>query len=198
LFQPFYRGPESAHLPGMGLGLAVSQRLVRRMRGDLRAEPVARGAALVVTLPADTRTRRLVERVDAVVQELEQCLQAAPRSVAVLRLADGPALDAAAVGAALGRRLGRAEGNLVVLSETTAVGWSSAAVREFMPALVGALAQACGSQARANLRLAVRRAPAGAAADPLLLQASVRCRWPLAALVRKLEVVHGQDPGRGR
>jgi len=198
LFQPFYRGPEAANLPGMGLGLAVSLRLVRRMGGDLRPEPEGPGATFVVTLPADTRTRELIARVDAIVGELGPRLGAAAHSVAVVRLAGGPQLSVAAVEVSLRARLGDPECRATALSATAAVVWSEAPVREFVSALTAALCDCGGPRAGENLRVAVRRAPAASAADALLLQAAVRCRQPLAALVRKLEVVHGQDPGRGR
>ena len=198
LFQPFYRGPESARLPGMGLGLAVSLRLVSRMRGDLRPEPDGPGASFVVTLPADARTRELVERVDAVVGELGETLAAGARNVALIRLVDGPRLQVESLQEALRRRLADAECRALALSETTSVVWSAASMRAFVRELAAELHESAGPQAGENLRVAVRRGRAGAGADPLLLQTAVRCRRPLSALLPRREVLHGQDPGRGR
>jgi len=198
LFQPFYRGPEAARLPGMGLGLAVSLRLVSRMRGDLRPEPDGPGASFVVTLPGDARTRELVERVDAVVGELGETLAAGARNVALIRLVDGPRLQIESLQAALRRRLADPECRALALSETTSVVWSAASIRAFVHELATELRESAGPQAGENLRVAVRRGRAGAGADPLLLQTAVRCRRPLSALLPKREVLHGQDPGRGR
>lgn len=54
LFRPFHKSAEAAahSAPGVGLGLALSRRLARRMRGDLRLEhPDGPGAAFVLLLP---------------------------------------------------------------------------------------------------------------------------------------------------
>ena len=54
LFQPFRKSArDAAHsAPGVGLGLALSQRLARDMHGDLRYEPTIDGACFVLSLPA--------------------------------------------------------------------------------------------------------------------------------------------------
>jgi len=36
----------------VGLGLAISRRLARQMRGDLRCDPCAAGASFTLRLPA--------------------------------------------------------------------------------------------------------------------------------------------------
>jgi signal transduction histidine kinase len=54
LFQPFRKSADDAarSAPGVGLGLALSRRLARQMRGDLRYEENGeRGACFVLTLP---------------------------------------------------------------------------------------------------------------------------------------------------
>jgi signal transduction histidine kinase len=54
LFHPFHRSAEQAtgEAPGVGLGLALSQRLARDFGGDLRAvDPADGGAAFELTLP---------------------------------------------------------------------------------------------------------------------------------------------------
>jgi signal transduction histidine kinase len=54
LFQPFSRSARDAagHAPGVGLGLALSRRLARAMRGDLALVDGAEGACFRLTLPA--------------------------------------------------------------------------------------------------------------------------------------------------
>ena len=56
LFQPFRKSARDAShsAPGVGLGLALSQRLARDMRGDLRYEPTPDGACFALSLPAVT------------------------------------------------------------------------------------------------------------------------------------------------
>ena len=54
LFRPFSKSARDAAntAPGVGLGLALSRRLAREMRGDLRLDPsVTDGASFVLTLP---------------------------------------------------------------------------------------------------------------------------------------------------
>jgi signal transduction histidine kinase len=54
LFQPFRKSAEAAArtAPGVGLGLSLSRRLARDMRGELQLdEPTHEGAAFVLTLP---------------------------------------------------------------------------------------------------------------------------------------------------
>jgi hypothetical protein len=196
LFQPFCRGNEAAGVPGMGLGLAVSQRLARRMGGDLRAEAPARGAAFVLTLPADAGTRALVERVDALHAAFSQQLVVGACSVAVLRHDLGRLCTAPALEEALRRRLGAAGCAAVRLSDTTLVVWATASVRAFTAALAVVLRQLLPPSAAGSLRLAVRRAAPGTAADPLLLQAAVRCKVGLEALEHGREVLHGHDSRR--
>jgi signal transduction histidine kinase len=54
LFRPFHKSATDAarSAPGVGLGLALSRRLARRMRGDLRLDPsVPDGARFTLNLP---------------------------------------------------------------------------------------------------------------------------------------------------
>jgi len=53
LFTDFARSADDAagNPPGVGLGLAISRRLARRMRGDLRYDPSATGACFTLRLP---------------------------------------------------------------------------------------------------------------------------------------------------
>jgi signal transduction histidine kinase len=57
LFQPFSKSAKDAanSAPGVGLGLALSRRLAREMKGELSLEPVdGPGACFVLTLPLAT------------------------------------------------------------------------------------------------------------------------------------------------
>jgi two-component sensor histidine kinase len=144
LFQPFYRGAEAANTSGMGLGLAVSQRLVRLLHGDLRAEPRARGASFVMTLPADQETQQLVCRVDAVTRELDASLTEHAHSVALLRAKDA-SLPVAQVESALAREFGDSDSRVRAVSDTTAVAWSTHTMREFAHALAAAVHQKLGA-----------------------------------------------------
>ncbi|HZL84235.1 MAG TPA: HAMP domain-containing sensor histidine kinase [Candidatus Krumholzibacteria bacterium] len=196
LFQPFCRGSEATGVPGMGLGLAVSQRLARRMGGDLRAETPARGASFVLTLPADSPTLEFIGRVDRIVHEWSQRLALVPCSLAVIRLDAGCSEATVALESGL-RQSARDEScRVVALADETWVAWSVAELRTFAPALAASLRSVLGAGASAKLRLALRRVPRGAAADPVLLQAAVRCKHGVAALERKREVLHGQNSGR--
>ncbi len=62
LFRPFSKSAKdaaNASVPGVGLGLALSRRLARRMRGDLFLEGRTRGGAcFVLAIPADDRAGR--------------------------------------------------------------------------------------------------------------------------------------------
>lgn len=53
LFRPFSKSAKDAanSAPGVGLGLALSRRLAREMRGDLRLHPSTPGAEFLLTLP---------------------------------------------------------------------------------------------------------------------------------------------------
>ncbi len=53
LFLPFSRSAEEAagKQPGVGLGLALSRQLARKMKGELRYEAVDKGACFVIKLP---------------------------------------------------------------------------------------------------------------------------------------------------
>lgn len=57
LFRPFRKGRRhrSMHVPGIGLGLALSRQLARTMRGNLGYERSDRGAAFVLELPTTSR-----------------------------------------------------------------------------------------------------------------------------------------------
>ncbi len=57
LFRPFRKGKRhrSMHVPGIGLGLALSRQLARTMRGDLGYERSDRGASFVLELPTAAR-----------------------------------------------------------------------------------------------------------------------------------------------
>ena len=52
IFEPYYRSERTAQLPGIGLGLAISQLLVKQMGGALaiRSEP-GHGASFAIRLP---------------------------------------------------------------------------------------------------------------------------------------------------
>ena len=52
IFEPYYRSERTAQLPGIGLGLAISQLLVAQMGGTLtlRSEP-GHGASFTIRLP---------------------------------------------------------------------------------------------------------------------------------------------------
>jgi signal transduction histidine kinase len=53
LFRPFSKSAREAanSAPGVGLGLALSRRLARQMKGDLQLEETTSGAAFLLTLP---------------------------------------------------------------------------------------------------------------------------------------------------
>ena len=53
IFEPFAKAKadESGTKPGVGLGLALSRRLARQLRGDLTVEDADPGARFVLTLP---------------------------------------------------------------------------------------------------------------------------------------------------
>jgi hypothetical protein len=153
----------------MGLGLAVSLRLARRLGGDLRAESPARGASFVLTLPADMRTAALVERVDRAVRELDAHLGLGACSVAVVRHELGRLGTAQPLEEMLRRRLGDAQCRAVMLSETTGVVWSGVAMRPFASGLAAALRQIHAHPQAATLRPAPARrggAATGGAAWP--------------------------------
>jgi signal transduction histidine kinase len=58
IFEPYYRSETTAMLPGVGLGLAISQGLVQQMGGALavESEPGA-GATFIVRLPLASAMR---------------------------------------------------------------------------------------------------------------------------------------------
>ena len=52
IFEPYYRSEETAALPGVGLGLAISQGLVQQMGGALDLESqLGRGSTFMIRLP---------------------------------------------------------------------------------------------------------------------------------------------------
>jgi signal transduction histidine kinase len=57
LFRPFSKSVREAanSAPGVGLGLALSRRLARQMKGDLKLEETNGGASFVLTLPLASR-----------------------------------------------------------------------------------------------------------------------------------------------
>lgn len=198
LFQPFFRGEEAANVPGMGLGLTVSQRLVQRMRGDLRVESPKKGATLALTLPADRRTFTLVGRVDRVRDELHAPLAQGALSVAVLRRRGGPEPDSQRFERALRDLLQDESARSAPISATTSVMWSRVGVRALVGALSGAIRRELGAQADRDFEVGVRRASRATLSDALLLQTAVRCRHSLAAIARRREVPHVENSRRGR
>lgn len=198
LFQPFFRGDKAQENPGMGLGLTVAQRLARRMRGDLRVDTPARGASLVLTLPADTRTFALVERIDEVREELQELLADRALSVAVLRRRSGPELPAERLDLALHEDARETPVHVAALSDMLSVVWSRCGVRELLRLLSAAVRCELGPQADRDFEVAVRRASPGTLSDPLLLQTAVRCHHSLAALARRREVARVENPRRRR
>jgi signal transduction histidine kinase len=55
LFQPFYRGDAAAAgIPGTGLGLAVSRRIVEAHEGQIGFDPLVRGTRFWIDLPLET------------------------------------------------------------------------------------------------------------------------------------------------
>jgi signal transduction histidine kinase len=57
LFQPFYRGDAaSAGIPGTGLGLAVSRRIVEAHEGRIGFDPLERGTRFWIELPLEAPT----------------------------------------------------------------------------------------------------------------------------------------------
>ncbi|MDR1046683.1 MAG: hypothetical protein LBL64_02840 [Treponema sp.] len=51
LFDVFYRVDQSRNTKGNGLGLAISQKIVNRMGGTMKAELPGHGLAIVIHLP---------------------------------------------------------------------------------------------------------------------------------------------------
>jgi len=52
LFEPFFRGQQTRHLPGVGLGLAITRQFVQAHRGQIEVEEGANGGAcFVVRIP---------------------------------------------------------------------------------------------------------------------------------------------------
>jgi K+-sensing histidine kinase KdpD len=51
LFDVFYRADQSRNTRGNGLGLAISQKIVNRMGGSMKAELTGRGLSIVMYLP---------------------------------------------------------------------------------------------------------------------------------------------------
>jgi signal transduction histidine kinase len=59
LFERFYQGHGSSYRSGLGLGLHISQQIVKRHGGSIRAEfPDGGGSCFVITLP---RSRQVVD-----------------------------------------------------------------------------------------------------------------------------------------
>jgi signal transduction histidine kinase len=52
VFEPYYRSEETAHAPGVGLGLAISHGLLKQMNGELKlVSELGAGATFIVRLP---------------------------------------------------------------------------------------------------------------------------------------------------
>lgn len=57
VFEPYYRSEETAHAPGVGLGLAISHGLLKQMNGELRlVSELGAGATFIVRLPITMTT----------------------------------------------------------------------------------------------------------------------------------------------
>lgn len=58
IFEPYYRSEGTATLPGVGLGLAISNALVRQMGGRLEVESdVGVGSSFIMRFPAADAAR---------------------------------------------------------------------------------------------------------------------------------------------
>ena len=58
IFEPYYRSEGTAALPGIGLGLAISQLLVKQMGGELALRSqLGQGATFTIRLPATNGVR---------------------------------------------------------------------------------------------------------------------------------------------
>jgi PAS domain S-box-containing protein len=57
LFEPFGRGDNTSHIPGMGMGLFISRQIVELHGGSVRAssDGTGRGTTMTVSLPRDPR-----------------------------------------------------------------------------------------------------------------------------------------------
>ncbi len=52
IFEPYYRSEGTAQLPGVGLGLAISQALVQQMGGELTVESeLGAGSSFIIRFP---------------------------------------------------------------------------------------------------------------------------------------------------
>ena len=51
VFDPFFRGDRARHTPGTGLGLALAQRIVEALGGQISVDSDPAGARFAVTLP---------------------------------------------------------------------------------------------------------------------------------------------------
>ena len=196
LFQPFFRGPEAAHVPGMGLGLTVAKRMIRLLHGDLRAERADAGARFVVTLPADAATLQLASRVDDLQDDIREDLAGSRQNVVVLRRQADAGPTFAVFASALQESLARVR--LHELSATTWVIWSAQPMRAVWRETATALCVNDGFPALRAFAAQSRQASSGIGVDEFLLQLLVRCREPLPEQVLSREVLHAEDPDRGR
>jgi signal transduction histidine kinase len=61
LFQPFHRAENALSIPGVGLGLSTSQKIVRAHRGEIRVEGKnGKGTRFIIVLPRNPADEREV------------------------------------------------------------------------------------------------------------------------------------------
>jgi len=66
LFEPFYRGHDTSHVPGSGLGLSLVRRMMEGQKGDVSVESKPdQGATFTLRIPADDSDTRSPENATA-------------------------------------------------------------------------------------------------------------------------------------